>query len=76
MTTELIETPGKLLDYVKDNCLLASDAALARFLKVPAPVISNMRSGRLKFGASYIIRLHELTGWSVASIKSHLPTKE
>jgi len=70
------ETPSKLLDYIKEQFFLPSDAALAHFLKVPAPVISNMRSGRLTFGASYILRLHELTGLPVAMIKSYLPTPQ
>jgi hypothetical protein len=76
MNTEANETPSKLLDYIKEQFYLVNDAALAHFLKVPAPVISNMRSGRLTFGASYILRLHELTGLPVATIKSYLPTSK
>lgn len=65
-----ITVPHELLDYIKDKMFLASDAALARFLGVQNPVVSNWRHRRLPFGASYIIKLHELTGWPIKKIKS------
>lgn len=65
-----ITVPHVLLDYMKENLLLSSDAALARFLGTQPPVVSNWRHGRLPFGASYIIKLHELTGWSIKKIKA------
>lgn len=65
-----ITVPHPLLDFMKENLLLPSDAALARFLGVQNPVVSNWRHRRLPFGASYIIKLHELTGWSIKKIKA------
>lgn len=65
-----ITVPHPLLDFMKENLLLPSDAALARFLGVQNPVVSNWRHRRLPFGASYIIKLHELTGWPIKKIKA------
>lgn len=64
---------SELLDFVMRSQGLERDADLARFLGVPPPVISNMRAGRLSFGPTYIIQLHEKTAMSVALIKSMLP---
>jgi plasmid maintenance system antidote protein VapI len=65
--------PHDLLNYVIEQNDIHNDAGLARFLDVPAPVISNLRGGRLSFGPTYIIRLHEKTAMPVALIKSMLP---
>lgn len=62
-----------LLDHVMNMYTLKRDADLARFLDVPPPIVSNWRSGRLSFGPSYIIKLHEKTAMSIAAIKALLP---
>jgi hypothetical protein len=62
----------KLLDFIGENYLLKTDAAIADFIGTVPPVVSKIRSGKLTFGAQYIIRLHEKTGVSVADIKAML----
>lgn len=74
MTT--IETAAALLDHILSTQGLKNDAALSRWFGVPPPVISKLRSGRLPFGAFYILRLHELTNWSIKDIKSRLPDQK
>jgi len=69
-------TANELLDLIIEKGALKNDAALSRFLQVSPPVISKMRHGRLQFGAVHIIRLHELTDWAIALIKSYLPREE
>lgn len=71
MTTT--NSTNDLLNYLLNHNKLKNDADLAKFLGVPAPVISNWRAGRLSFGPAYIIRLHEKTAMPIAVIKSLLP---
>lgn len=65
--------PHDLLDYVIEQNELRNDAGLARFLDLPPPVISNLRGGRLAFGSTYILRLHEKTEMPVSLIRGLLP---
>jgi len=62
-----------LLDFIIEQQLLKNDVQLARFLDVAPPVISHIRSGRLKFGSKYILRLHSLTNWPIAKIEKMIP---
>lgn len=64
---------NKFLDLIMSHLGLKNDAALARALEVTAPVISKMRHGRLAFGATLVIRTHELTEWPVKEILAQLP---
>ncbi len=71
----MLNTPnaGQLLKYLRDTYALKSDKALATFLGLPPPVVSNLRAGRLTFGPTYIIQLHEETSMPIKLIKSMLP---
>lgn len=51
---------------------LKNDAALARTLNVAPPVISKLRHGRLDFGDTLIIRVHECAEMPVREIKQAL----
>lgn len=53
--------PAQLLDAVTRRLALKNDAALARKLGVPPPVISKIRSRRLPVRSSLLVRLLELT---------------
>lgn len=64
-----------ILDKMLGELKLKNDAALARAMEVAPPVISKMRYGRLPFGPQYIIRAHELTGWTIREIKELLGQK-
>lgn len=65
LTNALFDDVIALLD-------LKNDAALSRAMGVAPPVISKARHGALPLGASYLIRLHELTGWAISDIKTRL----
>lgn len=61
--------PSRLLDIVIDKLQLKNDAALARTLEVPAPMISKIRHRRLPIGAALLIAMHEETGWSIRELR-------
>lgn len=61
--------PSRLLDIVIDKLQLKNDAALARTLGVPAPMISKIRHRRLPIGAALLIAMHEETGWSIRELR-------
>ncbi|WP_194723900.1 hypothetical protein [Noviherbaspirillum malthae] len=64
--------PNRLLDSVIEKLHLKNDAALARVLGVPAPVISKIRHARLPIGASLLIAMHEETGWSIRELRDRM----
>ncbi len=61
-----------LLDEFAEHFNLKNDAAVARKIEVQPPVISKWASGILAIGATHIIRMHEMTGWSTTQIKQRL----
>ena len=63
---------NKLFDTIIDEARLKNDAALAKAIKVAPPVISKMRHGALKVGATMILALHEVFGVPVARIRELL----
>lgn len=62
--------PNLLLDYLIGKLGLKNDAALSRALEVAPPVISKIRNNRLPVGATLLISMHELTGLTVAELRS------
>ncbi|MCX7283937.1 MAG: hypothetical protein NTX28_07810 [Novosphingobium sp.] len=58
-----------LLDLASEMLKAKNDAQLSRALAVAPPVISKIRHARLPVGATLVIKLHEVTGLSVADIK-------
>ena len=60
---------AKLLSEVINVTGLKNDAALSRAVEVAPPVISKIRTGRLKLGANMLVRLHLLSGISVERMK-------
>ncbi|AMP05240.1 hypothetical protein [Collimonas pratensis] len=69
-TDEYIISANKMLDAVMAKLELKNDAALSRRLEVAPPVISKIRHGRLRVGASILISLHETSDFSIAELKS------
>lgn len=61
---------ANLLDRAIQGRMLKNDAALSRLLGVAPPVISKMRSGKLKIGATMLINLHEKTGMGIKEMKA------
>lgn len=66
------QAANDLFDLLLEHLKLKNDAALARLMEVAPPVISKMRHGRIAFGCSYIIRIHEMTDWPISYIKESL----
>lgn len=64
--------PHPLLDAVKQEFNLKTDAALHRFLEIDAPHVSKLRNGTTKLGAETILRIYDKTGWSINKIRSYL----
>ncbi len=62
--------PNHLLDTVINHLELRSDAALSRVLGVEAPVISKIRHRRVPVGASFLIRVHEVTEISIQDLRA------
>ena len=62
--------PNKLLDAVIEKLGLKNDAALSRMLEVAPPVISKIRHRRLPVGASLLIRMHEVSDFSIAELRA------
>lgn len=63
---------NKLFDRLLDENNLKNDAALSRELEVSAPVISKLRHGKLPFGPSIILAIHEKFGMPVKEIRAVL----
>ena len=59
----------KLLDHVLKVTGIKNDAVLSRKLEIAPPVLSKIRHGQLKLGASLILKIHELTDIPVKQIK-------
>lgn len=70
---EELQKINDFLDEVIEFMRLKNDAALCRQIDIMPPVISKLRHGVLPFGPIYIIKIHELTDWSIADIKAALP---
>lgn len=65
----------KLLDTIKEEQGLDSDAALGRLLDVHPPVISKIRQGKEKVGATLILRIYDKCGMSIERIRCLLSKK-
>jgi hypothetical protein len=67
---EYTKNANNMLDAVMAKLELKNDAALSRRLEVAPPLISKIRHGRLRVGASILISLHETSDISIAELKS------
>jgi len=67
--TNFPNTPSHMLDVIMQKKGLKTDAALAKALKVAAPVISKVRHNTISIGPSLLVRLHELSGMTTMEIK-------
>jgi len=64
--------PHTLLDAIKDEFNLPSDAYLARFLEVSAPTISKIRAGTSAVTAEFILSVYDATDWSIERIRGYI----
>jgi hypothetical protein len=68
-STQESYSPSHLLDILLGKLQLRNDAALSRMLEVAPPMISKIRHRRVPFGASLLIRMHEVTGLSIRDLR-------
>ncbi len=71
-TDKQVENPNYLFNYVLQHMKLKNDAALCRLLEVKPPVISKIRHGKLSVGPLMLLRLHDVTGLSIARLRGLL----
>jgi plasmid maintenance system antidote protein VapI len=68
-----MKTEHDLLDILKDELDLKSDADLAEELGLAKPVLSKIRHGKVKISAGHILKIYDATGWSIEKIRGYLP---
>jgi plasmid maintenance system antidote protein VapI len=68
-------SPATLLDAMLGRYELKNDAALARALQLPPPVISKLRSKQVGITPAILLRMHEVTGWAVSDLKARMGLK-
>lgn len=61
--------PSRLLDALIEMFDLKNDAALSRFLVVAPPIISKIRHRKLSIGASFLVRIHDVTNLSINDVR-------
>lgn len=61
--------PNRVLDAIIDKLQLKNDAALSRALEVAPPVISKIRHNTLPIGATILIRMHEISDFSIRELR-------
>jgi hypothetical protein len=70
MPVEATYDPNKVLDAIMEKLNLKNDAALSRALEVAPPVISKIRHRTLPIGATILLRMHEVSEFSIRELKS------
>jgi len=69
MPQEASYDPNKVLDAIIEKLNLKNDAALSRALEVAPPVISKIRHRTLPIGATILLRMHEISEFSIRELK-------
>jgi hypothetical protein len=62
--------PNKVLDAIIAKLQLKNDAALSRALEVAPPVISKIRHRTLPIGATILLRMHEVSDFSIRELRA------
>ncbi|WP_036164841.1 hypothetical protein [Massilia sp. 9096] len=62
--------PNRVLDAVIKKLKLKNDAALSRVLEVAPPVISKIRHNTLPIGATILLRMHEVSHFSIRELRA------
>jgi hypothetical protein len=65
-----IYNPNRVLDAIIAKLQLKNDAALSRALDVAPPVISKIRHRTLPIGATILLRMHEVSDFSIRELKA------
>lgn len=62
--------PNRVLDAIIAKLRLKNDAALSRVLEVAPPVISKIRHNTLPIGATILLRMHEVSDFSIRELRA------
>ena len=62
--------PNRVLDAIITKLRLKNDAALSRVLEVAPPVISKIRHNTLPIGATILLRMHEVSDFSIRELRA------
>jgi len=62
--------PNRVLDAIIKKLKLKNDAALSRVLEVAPPVISKIRHNTLPIGATILLRMHEVSNFSIRELRA------
>jgi hypothetical protein len=62
--------PNQVLDAIIHKLKLKNDAALSRLLEVAPPVISKIRHNTLPIGATILLRMHEVSDYSIRELRA------
>jgi len=62
--------PNRVLDAIIQKLRLKNDAALSRVLEVAPPVISKIRHNTLPIGATILLRMHEVSDFSIRELRA------
>jgi len=62
--------PNRVLDAIIARLRLKNDAALSRVLEVAPPVISKIRHNTLPIGATILLRMHEVSDFSIRELRA------
>jgi len=69
-----VYNPNKVLDAIIEKLQLKNDAALSRALEVAPPVISKIRHCTLPIGATILLRMHEISDFSIRELRAMIAT--
>jgi hypothetical protein len=62
--------PNRVLDAIIQKLRLKNDAALSKALEVAPPVISKIRHNTLPIGATILLRMHEVSEFSIRELRA------
>ena len=68
--------PNRVLDAIIDKLNLKNDAALSRALEVAPPVISKIRHRTLPIGATILLRMHEVSDFSIRELRALMGVRQ
>ena len=68
-TNELPYDPGLLLDTLCVLLMLKTDKELAKALEIGPSMLSKIRCRRIPVGATVLIRMHEVSGLTIAELR-------
>ena len=69
LTSSPTYNPNRVLDAIMEKLQIKTDVALSRALEVAPPVISKIRHNTLPIGATILIRMHEISDFSIRELR-------